>query len=135
MNPYVSVYSAKPALEAFLSAPIGVELNGMTLSVRSGLSRLGVDPWQEAARLSLLPKASAVVALNHCIDRLPLGAWQSSDTTGIALRLVELLPKHDSSKRADSIDPRRGRKARGASLVPWLLAASIAVFLLYSAFG
>jgi hypothetical protein len=43
----------------FLFAPIGEEGNEMLLSVLSALARLGVDPWQEAARLSQLPKETS----------------------------------------------------------------------------
>jgi hypothetical protein len=40
-------------LNDFLFAPVGEEQNGVTLSVVSALTRLGVDPWEEAARLSI----------------------------------------------------------------------------------
>ena len=39
----------------FLFAPIGEDGNGMLVSVLSGLARLDVDPWQEAAKLAQLP--------------------------------------------------------------------------------
>ena len=38
-------------LNDFLFAAVGDEPNGMPLSVISALTRLGVDPWDEAARL------------------------------------------------------------------------------------
>jgi hypothetical protein len=42
----------------FPFASIGKEGNGMSLSVVSALARFEMDPWQEAARLSDLPKNS-----------------------------------------------------------------------------
>jgi hypothetical protein len=50
-------------LNDFLFASVGDEQNGMPLSVLSALTRLGVDPWEEAARLAALPKALAVEAM------------------------------------------------------------------------
>ena len=45
-------------LNDFLFATVGEEQNGMPLNVVSGLTRLGLDPWGEAARLAVLPKGS-----------------------------------------------------------------------------
>jgi hypothetical protein len=35
---------------------VGDEQNGMPLSVVSAFTRLGLDPWEEGARLATLPK-------------------------------------------------------------------------------
>ena len=45
-------------LNDFLFASVGNEQNGMPLNVVSALTRLGMDPWEDAARLADLPKAS-----------------------------------------------------------------------------
>ena len=79
-------------LNDFLFASVGEEQNGVTLSVVSGLTRLGLDPWEEAARLTPLPKARAAEALAKVIARLPIHRTQSSDDLAISRRLVELLP-------------------------------------------
>jgi hypothetical protein len=79
-------------LNEFLFASVGDEQNGMPLSVISALTRLGVDPWEEAARLAALPKAVAAEALAPMIARLPIGRPQPSDNLAITQRLVELLP-------------------------------------------
>jgi hypothetical protein len=50
-------------LNDFLFASVGDQQNGMPLSVISALTRLGVDPWEEAARLAALPKVLAAEAL------------------------------------------------------------------------
>ncbi len=135
MTPSLTIVAAKSDLEAFLYAPIGEEGNGMTLSVPSGLSRLGVNPRDEAARLSLLPREGAIAALDQRIGQLPRGTWQVSDTMGIAARLVELLPKHDPHARADPPDPRPDSKKPSAPLTLWLVAAGMAVLLLYATAG
>lgn len=130
MTPHLSIQTAKPEFEPFLFAPIGEEPNGMTVSVLSGLSRLDLDPWEEAARLSQLSKERAIAALSLCIGRLPLGTWQLSDTTSIASHLVELLPRHDPEVRADVRTPRVAEKNNAGSLALWLIAAGIAASLL-----
>jgi hypothetical protein len=79
-------------LNGFLFSDIGVETNGMTLSVLSALSRLGMDPWQEAGRLANLPRTAAVDGLARIISALPASLWTLSDATTIAARLVALLP-------------------------------------------
>ena len=79
-------------LNDFLFAPVGEEQNGVTLSVVSGLTRLGLDPWEEAARLMPLPRARAAAALATLIARLPIHRTQALDDLEISRRLVELLP-------------------------------------------
>jgi hypothetical protein len=79
-------------LNDFLFASVGDEQNGMSLSVISALTRLGVDPWEEAARLAALPKVLAAEALAPIISRLSIGRPQPSDKVAIAQRLVGLLP-------------------------------------------
>jgi hypothetical protein len=77
----------------FLFAPIGDDENDMPLSVLSALTRLNLDPWEEAKRLSILPRGIAAGALAPMIARLPGGHWQPSDTQRIAERLIALLPQ------------------------------------------
>ncbi len=79
-------------LNDFLFASVGEEQNGVTLSVVSALTRLGLDPWEEAARLTPLPKARAAEALAPLIARLPICRTRSSDDLAISERLVKLLP-------------------------------------------
>jgi hypothetical protein len=79
-------------LNDFLFASLGDEQNGMPLNVVSALTRLGMDPWAEAARLADLPKALAAEALSSMIARLPVDRPRSSDNLAISQRLVDLLP-------------------------------------------
>jgi hypothetical protein len=79
-------------LNDFLFASVGDEQNGMPLNVVSALTRLGVDPWEEAARLAALPRARAAELLAPMLARLPICRPQLPDNLAINQRLVELLP-------------------------------------------
>jgi hypothetical protein len=72
----------KGEFDEFLFAPIGEVKDDMPLSVLSALARLDVDPWHEAAKLSLLPRACAIQKLATLI------ALPETDCA----RLVALLP-------------------------------------------
>lgn len=85
--------------DEFLFAPIREETNGMPTSVISALARLNIDPWQEAARLSELPKEGAVAALCQLIGRLPGDRRERSETQEITTRLIRLLPLRDPAVR------------------------------------
>jgi hypothetical protein len=87
-------------LNDFLFASVGNEQNGMSLNVVSALTRLGMDPWVEAARLADLPKALAAEALAPMIARLPISRPQPSGNLGISQRLVELLPARGQAARS-----------------------------------
>ena len=80
------------SLNGFLFADVGVEANGMTLSVLSTLARRGMDPWQEAERLAKLPRTDAVDGLAQIIAATPASRWSLLDARAIASRLVALLP-------------------------------------------
>jgi hypothetical protein len=133
MTPHLSVQKARPEFDAFLFAAIGEERNGMTLSVLSGLSRLNLDPWEEAVRLSRLPRQGAVEALGHSIARLPRGKWQLSDVAEIASRLVALLPRADLETETLASKPAQARQQ--GNLVLWLIAAGLALALLLGVAG
>jgi len=51
-----SLFLFEHEFDDFLCASIGEEENGMALSVMSAFARRNVDPWEEAARLSRLPR-------------------------------------------------------------------------------
>jgi hypothetical protein len=91
-----SVSFFRPEFDDFLYAAIGADRNEMPLTVLSALSRLDVDPWEEAAELSELPKDTAAQRLASLIARLPGGRW-AQDATAIADRLIELLPRRSRS--------------------------------------
>jgi hypothetical protein len=77
----------------FLFAVVGEEGNGVQLTVLTALTRLGLDPWQEAASLSDLSRDAAARALAVTIAKLPEGGWKAADSGAIAVRLVARLPE------------------------------------------
>lgn len=86
----------------FLFAPIGVDRNGMVISVLSALARLGVDPWEEAAKLTRLPGATAAKKLTSLIAAQPDTPSAPLDSGTTAAHLLALLPRRAST----NIEPR-----------------------------
>jgi hypothetical protein len=78
--------------ERFVYADVATEPNGMELSVLSALSRLGLDPWQEAQRLAQLPPFAAADGLAQLLRAVPAVRALRLDVKVIAERLVALLP-------------------------------------------
>ena len=111
-------------LNDFLFASIGEEQNGVTLSVVSALTRLGVDPWEEAARLTPLPKARAAETLAKLIARLPIRRTESLDDLVICRRLVELLPANKAARSLGCERAGAGQKKYWGALI---LLASLAL--------
>lgn len=85
----------RPDLDGFLFAAVGPEQDGIPLSVISALARLGLDPWEEAGRLSSLDKREAVEQLGRLIAELPGSGRSLPEAREIAGGLVEHLPKRD----------------------------------------
>jgi hypothetical protein len=81
-----------PEFEDFLFARINEDSEETPLSVLSALARLGVDPWEEAAKLAQLPRESASKILVSLIAGIPGSRWTSSDAETISDRLIALLP-------------------------------------------
>ena len=126
---------------AFLFATVGEEQAGVPLSVLSALTRLGFDPWQEAGRLSDLPRETAARALAATIAMLPEGDWKASEVAAIAARLVSWLP----GQSTQPIPPAHARRIGGnekrssfAAVLGWgVLAAALLFFtvILFSTNG
>lgn len=117
----------------FLFALVGEEKSGMQLTVLSALTRLGFDPWREAARLSELTKEAATSALAAAISALPGGDWKGSNSRSIAVRLVDRLPKHVSppaeSPQGRGIRCQEPKSEAQKWLVGIALAAAVLVAL------
>lgn len=111
----------------FLFATVGEERAGMPLSVVSAFTRLGLDPWVEAERLSDLPRDFAITALSGLIARLPVGLWETSETPGIAARLIDFLPERGSGAAADPARPGTARRARRPAA--WLILVILGAIL------
>jgi hypothetical protein len=91
----------------FLFAPIGEDRNGMLVSVLSGLARLDVDPWQEAADLAQLPGETATQRLASLIGALRDGDPSYLDPRTIAMRLIGSLPNRNRTKNQSQNRPHK----------------------------
>jgi hypothetical protein len=130
VTPGASVTFFRPEFNDFLYASIGADGNEMTLSVLSALSRLNVDPWEEAAVLSRLPTDTATQRLASLIARLPGGRWALADARKIADRLIELLPQSVSSN-APSAEKAGGLHGKNVSAIVLVVAAlGVAVLII-----
>ena len=78
--------------DRFLHASVGDDTNGMPLTVLSALARMDVDPWEEAAKLTQLPQASAVTHLATLLGALQNAPVAGLDPARIAAPLIALLP-------------------------------------------
>src|ERR1700733_14409087 len=100
----------RPDLDNFLFAAVGAEQDGIPLSMLSVLTRLGLDPWQEAGRLSSLSKREAVEQLARLIAELPGTSRPLTEARDIAGRLVQQLPRYDSDRPSPSGPARQSRQ-------------------------
>jgi hypothetical protein len=77
--------------DTFLYASVGEDNNGMPLTVLSALARVDVDPWEEASKLTQLPRESAVTQLASLLGALRMPVV-GLDPPCIAAALIALLP-------------------------------------------
>jgi hypothetical protein len=99
----------RPDLDNFLFAAVGAENNGVPLSMISALAQLGLDPWEEAGRLSSLGRREAVEQLARLIVGVPGASRALAEARELAGGLVERLPGYDGSS-GSSPPPKRGRQ-------------------------
>ena len=71
--------------------------NGNLLTVLSVLARQNVDPWEEAADLSRLPRDTAARKLLSIITASPALSSMSANQTAVVDRLIALLPARIAS--------------------------------------
>jgi hypothetical protein len=76
--------------EEFLYTEIGEQENGMPLSMVSALTRLGLDPWDEARRLASLPAAAAAAAVSDLIKRT---SARATELPKLSARMAALLSR------------------------------------------
>jgi hypothetical protein len=123
---------------AFLFAAVGEEKIGLSLTVLTALTRLGFDPWQEAARLSDLPRETAARVFAVTIAMLPEGDWKASESEAIAARLVNWLPGRSAAVvpsvgagRVAGAAPAAGEmiQSRAATWLTWGVLAVAVLFL------
>jgi hypothetical protein len=127
----------RPDLHNFLFAAVGEERNGIPLSMISALAQLGLDPWDEAGRLSSLAKQEAVERLAGLILRLPGTRRPPSDARQIAVGLIDVLPTHnDAPGPAEEVwRPRLQNIASGKTFWLICLALAMTTFILMTQSG
>jgi hypothetical protein len=127
VTPATSISFFRPEFDDFLYAQIGANGGEMPLSVLSALARLDLDPWQEAAELSELPKGTATQRLAALIARLPGGRWTLADSRAMADRLIELLPS--SGRSAVPLAPKALvlREMTGSAIAKILFCAALGI--------
>lgn len=114
-------------LEGFLLSDVGIQPNGMPLTVLSLLARMGVDPWSEAEHLSTLSNESAVSWMAIAINRSPPYSWEQSDVTALASHLVDRLPARSRGPQFDT------STSSGLEAIPvWVLM--VVIYVIISAF-
>jgi hypothetical protein len=101
----------KSEFNDFLFAPVGGSDDDRTLSVLSALTRAGIDPWQQAARLRQLPRQMAIGALASILAGLPDRPLSLGEAEPAAERLIELLPRRPSRKTRLAMRAARLRRA------------------------
>ena len=106
----------RPDLDGFLFAAVGDEINGVPLTTVSALTRLGLDPWEEAGRLSSLNKDEAVEQFARLIVELPDIRRPLPEARELAVGLVALLPKHSPTRMAEPQVRQRPMRARKLKL-------------------
>lgn len=118
----------------FLFAVVGEEKSGMQLTVLTALTRLNLDPWREAARLSELPKGAAINALAATISALPEEDLKWLKSRSIAERLVGRLPNHVSSSPKSPQDRSIDDQKLKSDVQKWLVWIALAVAVLVAFF-
>ena len=114
--------------DGFLYAVLGEDHAGNAVSVLSALSRLGLDPWAEAARLSVMSQDGARKHLGLLLARFHDVPALGRDPATIVLRLVEKLPKARQRQLPQAPDIPVDFGAIGP--IPIILALMVVLFLL-----
>lgn len=111
-----------PEFDAFLFASVGEEVDGTPLSVLSALSRLDLDPREEAVRLAHLTREAAADQLARMIARLYDRRWSVAEALRISRGLVERLPvsRAAGTTVAAAAGPRPAIRIPAASLLIYL---------------
>ena len=123
----------RPDLDNFLFAAVGEEIDGIPLSMISALTRLGLDPWDEAGRLSSLGRQEAIAQLAQMIVRLPGTIWSALEARRIAGGLIDLLPRRDTASAAPDVRPAGSKKTAADQAKLWLIGLILGAAVLVSA--
>lgn len=119
--------------DGFLYARLGEDSAGNSVSVLSALARLGLDPWEEAAVLSDLPRDGAAERLSGLLTRVRDVPTLGSGQAAILSRLIGLLPRDGENRGGDGLV--QAATARLGGLGPVLALLLVILFLLQIVFS
>jgi hypothetical protein len=125
----------RPDFDKFLFATVG-EIDGVRLRVGSALVRLGLDPWEEAGRLSSLSGREATEQLARLIAELPGNSRPLAEAREIAHPLVVLLPTHETGSTLAPQIQIRPRYLRPGTSLPsayWIMCGVLTAAAVFSA--
>jgi hypothetical protein len=109
----------------FLFAFVGTDRFGGQLSVVSALARLDLDAWAEAAALARLPRDAAAARLSAQLRRFTEIPQIAQDSSGIAARLVALLPDGAAPRLPALVKPPKWAAGPAAAGLGILLVAAL----------
>ena len=121
-----SVSYLTPQFDDFLFARINEDSEATPLSVLSVLARVGVDPWEEAAKLARLERVSAAKRLVEFIAATPGAPTAYLSAKTVSDRLIDLLP----SSAGVMIQQERGVRASTKSRFVIVIAVILAILLI-----
>ena len=113
--------------DEFLFAPVCEEANGMRLSVLSALTRMNLDPWNEASLLAAMPSAMAERTLVSTLGLAAGGSRDPLEAESIAARLIRLLPQPQRRGATTGTTGTAGIGRQRVSHSMMLLAVAIAL--------
>ena len=123
-----SVSYLTPQFDDFLFARINEDSEATPLSVLSVLARLGVDPWEEAAKLARLERISAAKRLVAFIAATPGAPPAYLNAKTVCDRLIDLLP----SPASVAIPPSQERGVRAMTKSRFVIWPAVIAFILAS---
>ncbi len=119
--------------DPFLYASVGDDNNGMPLTVLSALARMGVDPWEEASKLTQLPQESAVTQLASLLGALRHTPVGGLDPARVAAPLIALLPcPHTRAPAMLKAFAQAAPTEHPAAVSTLLIALTCVIFMLLS---
>jgi hypothetical protein len=121
--------------DGFLLSNVAIQPNGMPLTVLSLFARMGMDPWSEAERLSIVPNELAVSWMAAAITRCPPNLWQRSDVTMLASDLVDRLPVYPHNAGFDGTVINGLEHAPVRTLMMLFYLAASMLLMLFLAMG
>jgi hypothetical protein len=90
------------ACARFLYALVYEQNNGTQVTVLSALVRANMDPWEEAGRLSTMPRATAEAALSAILRKSVDHKWTDSEIEAVSANLIQLLLEKERAGSAMS---------------------------------